>query len=119
METRRAVKNGGGGDQRSLSFAIALLVTMSHHNSFSTVVRLPIFPFPILSISPQHTCVNTNIRLILELIQLEIGISTKRYFPAIGTAGFDLIFVSGYNLDPCPPPRIIANTFLFIFRYFN
>jgi hypothetical protein len=49
--------------------------------------------------------------LISALIQLEIGISTKRYFPAIGTAGLDLSFVRGYNLDPCPPPKIIPRTF--------
>ena len=44
--------------------------------------------------------VSTYIRLIFELIQFEIGMSTNLYFPAIGTAGFDLLSVSGYNLDP-------------------
>jgi hypothetical protein len=39
-----------------------------------------------------------------------MGISTKRYLPAIGTAGFDLLAVNGYNLVPAPPPRITANT---------
>lgn len=56
-------------------------------------------------------CVNTNIRLMPELMQFEIGISTKRYFPAIGTAGLLRLAVSGYNLVPAPPPRIIANVF--------
>jgi hypothetical protein len=36
-----------------------------------------------------------------------MGISTKRYFPAIGTAGFDLLAVKGYSLEPAPPPKII------------
>jgi hypothetical protein len=55
-------------------------------------------------------CVNTNILLILLLIQLLIGISTKRYLPAIGTAGFDLVVVKGDNLLPAPPPRMTATT---------
>jgi len=41
-------------------------------------------------------------------MQLLIGISTKRYLPAIGTAGLDLLAVNGYNLEPAPPPKIIA-----------
>jgi hypothetical protein len=59
-------------------------------------------------------CVKTNILLISELIQFEIGISTKRYFPAIGTAGLERLSVSGANLEPCPPPKIMANVLLFI-----
>jgi hypothetical protein len=43
-----------------------------------------------------------------ELRQLEIGISTKRYFPAIGTAGFERLAVKGYNRLPAPPPNITA-----------
>ena len=62
-------------------------------------------------------CVNTYIRLISELIQFEIGISTKRYFPAIGTAGLDLSAVKGYNRDPWPPPKIIESTLLLIIGY--
>lgn len=45
-------------------------------------------------------CVKTNILCIPEFRQLEIGISTNLYFPAIGTAGFDLVCVNGANLDP-------------------
>jgi hypothetical protein len=41
---------------------------------------------------------------------LEIGISTKRYLPAIGTAGFDLVVVSGCKRVPAPPPKITAIT---------
>jgi hypothetical protein len=41
-----------------------------------------------------------------ELRQLEIGISTRRYFPAIGTAGFERLAVRGYNLVPAPPPNM-------------
>src|SRR6478672_4041818 len=59
-------------------------------------------------------CVNTNILVMFELIQFEIGISTKRYFPAMGTAGFERLSVNGDNLEPCPPPRIMANTVFFI-----
>lgn len=44
--------------------------------------------------------VNTNMRLISELIQFDIGISTNLYLPAMGTAGFDLLAVRGYNLEP-------------------
>ena len=62
-------------------------------------------------------CVKTNILLIFELIQFEIGISTNRYFPAIGTAGLDLFSVSGYNRDPWPPPKMILKTLLFIISY--
>ncbi|GAC1381286.1 MAG: hypothetical protein NVSMB45_05840 [Ginsengibacter sp.] len=47
-------------------------------------------------------------------MQLEIGISTKRYLPAIGTAGFDLLDVKGESLDPAPPPRITAISLLLI-----
>ena len=41
-------------------------------------------------------------------MQLLMGISTKRYLPAMGTAGFDLLAVNGYNLEPAPPTKIIA-----------
>jgi hypothetical protein len=50
--------------------------------------------------------VNTNILFMPEFMQLEMGISTSRYFPAMGTAGFDRLAVNGYNLDPAPPPSI-------------
>ena len=49
--------------------------------------------------------VNTSIRLIPELIQLEIGISTSLYLPPMGTAGLLLLSVNGYYLEPCPPPK--------------
>ena len=45
---------------------------------------------------------------MFELIQFEMGISTNRYFPAIGTAGLERLAVRGYNLVPAPPPRITA-----------
>ena len=57
-------------------------------------------------------------RLMSELIQFEIGISTNLYLPAIGTAGFDRVPVNEYNLDPCPPPNIIDKTSLLIIRPF-
>ena len=41
--------------------------------------------------------VSTNMRVIPEFRQLEIGMSTKRYLPAIGTAGLDLVAVKGNN----------------------
>ncbi|WP_458434882.1 hypothetical protein, partial [Pseudomonas aeruginosa] len=51
-----------------------------------------------------------NMRLILLLIQLLIGISTNLYFPAMGTAGLDLLAVRGNKRVPAPPPRITATT---------
>jgi hypothetical protein len=41
-----------------------------------------------------------------------MGMSTSRYFPAIGTAGFDLLAVKGDNLEPAPPPKIIETVSL-------
>jgi hypothetical protein len=63
--------------------------------------------------------VKTNIRLMSELIQFEIGMSTNLYFPAMGTAGFDRLSVKGAKRDPCPPPKIMANVVLFIFSKVN
>src|SRR5690606_36652250 len=34
----------------------------------------------------------------------------RRYLPARGTAGLARSFVSGYSLDPTPPPRTTAST---------
>jgi hypothetical protein len=51
---------------------------------------------------------------MLEFRQLDMGISTSLYFPAIGTAGLLLVDVRGDNLVPDPPPKTIATTFLFI-----
>src|SRR3954470_395490 len=50
-------------------------------------------------------------RLSPELMQLEIGISTRRYFPASGTAGLERSRVSGNRRVPCPPPMMIERTF--------
>jgi len=63
--------------------------------------------------------VRTKILLILELMQLEIGISTNQYFPARGTAGLLLFAVRGYRREPAPPPRITATTDLLIHISFN
>ena len=52
-------------------------------------------------------CVKTRILFIPEFKQFEIGISTNRYFPPMGTAGLDLLAVSGCSLEPAPPPNII------------
>jgi hypothetical protein len=43
-----------------------------------------------------------------------MGISTNLYLPAMGTAGLLLVDVKGDNLDPAPPPKITAITFLFM-----
>src|SRR6185312_8934961 len=51
-------------------------------------------------------------RLRSELMQLEMGMSTSRYFPASGTAGLARSRVSGNNRVPCPPPMMIDNTLL-------
>src|SRR5256885_6413304 len=53
-------------------------------------------------------CVNTNMRITSELMQFEIGTSTRRYFPPSGTAGLDRCAVSGNRRLPAPPPRITA-----------
>src|SRR6266700_667596 len=47
-----------------------------------------------------------------ELMQLEIGMSTRRYLPASGTAGLARSRVSGNSRVPCPPPMIIERTLL-------
>ena len=49
-----------------------------------------------------------------ELRQFEIGISTRRYLPAMGTAGLERFAVSGYNLVPAPPPKITERICLLI-----
>lgn len=59
-------------------------------------------------------CVNTYILPMFELRQLDMGISTSLYLPAMGTAGLLLVDVKGDNLDPAPPPSITAITFLSI-----
>jgi hypothetical protein len=45
-------------------------------------------------------CVSTKMRSMSEFRQLEMGMSTSLYFPAMGTAGLDLLSVNGDNLDP-------------------
>ncbi len=45
-------------------------------------------------------------------MQFEIGMSTSRYFPASGTAGFARSFVRGNNRLPCPPPMMMDKTLL-------
>src|SRR5438094_2633977 len=47
-----------------------------------------------------------------ELMQLEIGMSTRRYLPARGTAGFERSRVSGNTRVPCPPPIMTERTLL-------
>ena len=58
--------------------------------------------------------VSTRILLNPELRQLEIGISTNRYFPAMGTAGLERVLVNGDSRVPLPPPRTIEMTLGFI-----
>src|SRR5438445_11722167 len=53
-------------------------------------------------------CVNTNMRITSELMQFEIGTSTRRYLPPSGTAGLDRCAVNGNKRLPAPPPRITA-----------
>src|SRR4051812_2617692 len=50
--------------------------------------------------------VSTKIRFRPEWMQLEIGMSIRRYLPAIGTAGLLRDLVSGNRRVPRPPPRI-------------
>ena len=63
-------------------------------------------------------CVSTNILVIPEFRQLEMGISTNRYFPAIGTAGLLRLAVNGYNRVPAPPPNITDKISLDIHKRF-
>src|SRR3977135_1566211 len=46
-------------------------------------------------------------------MQLEIGMSTSRYFPPTGTAGFERCCVNGKSRVPAPPPRITASKLCF------
>ena len=43
-------------------------------------------------------------------MQLLMGMSMRRYFPAIGTAGFERILVNGCRREPRPPPIITPRT---------
>jgi hypothetical protein len=43
-------------------------------------------------------------------MQLEMGMSTKRYLPPNGTAGFERCQVRGKSRVPAPPPKISAKT---------
>src|SRR5438093_11541081 len=54
-------------------------------------------------------CVSTYMCLSPELMQLLIGISTMRYLPPSGTAGFERSFVSGKRRVPAPPPMMMAS----------
>src|SRR6476619_3676286 len=58
-------------------------------------------------------CVRTNVRRTSELMQFESAISTSRYLPPRGTAGFDRCCVSGKRRLPAPPPRMTANSLEF------
>src|SRR2546423_15678445 len=54
-------------------------------------------------------CVSTIMRMTSDLMQFEMGTSTRRYLPPSGTAGFDRSRVKGCSRLPAPPPRITAN----------
>src|SRR5215212_6738862 len=56
-------------------------------------------------------CVRTKIRFRPDWMQLAIGMSIRRYLPAIGTAGLLRDLVRGYRRVPRPPPRIRQITF--------
>src|SRR5512136_3020265 len=43
-------------------------------------------------------------------MQLLMGMSMRRYFPAIGTAGFARSLVNGCRRDPRPPPMMTPRT---------
>jgi hypothetical protein len=49
-----------------------------------------------------------------EFRQLEIGMSMSLNFPAMGTAGFALVLVSGYNREPAPPAMMMATVLCII-----
>src|ERR671910_1089207 len=54
--------------------------------------------------------VRRKIRRRSALRQLLIGMSTIRYFPPSGTAGFARSLVSGKSRVPAPPPRMTEST---------
>src|SRR6266567_7310782 len=54
-------------------------------------------------------CVSTYIERSPEFRQLLIGISTMRYLPPSGTAGFARSFVNGNKRVPAPPPMTMAS----------
>src|SRR5918912_4020276 len=56
-------------------------------------------------------CVSTKFLRMSELMQFEIGMSTSRYLPPSGTAGFERASVKGDRRVPAPPPRITARMF--------
>src|ERR1700678_2359507 len=56
-------------------------------------------------------CVSRKMRFSPELRQLLIGISTIRYLPASGTAGFERSLVRGKSSVPAPPPMMTARVF--------
>src|SRR5437867_28549 len=43
-------------------------------------------------------------------MQLLMGMSMRRYFPAMGTAGFERNLVNGCRRDPRPPPIMTPRT---------
>jgi len=47
--------------------------------------------------------------------QFEIGISIRRYFPPIGTAGFERYLVRGKSLLPFAVYRLIAGALIWTF----
>ncbi len=49
-------------------------------------------------------------RWISELMQLLMGMSIRRYLPAMGTAGLERSLVSGYSREPRPPPMMTPRT---------
>src|SRR3954468_14079165 len=66
-------------------------------------------------------CVSRKIRTKPELMQFGIGMSTIRYLPPMGTAGFARSFVSGNKRAPLPPPRMTDRTLCapkFVKRWF-
>jgi putative transposase len=52
-------------------------------------------------------------------MQFEIAMSTRRYLPPSGTAGFERCCVSGNRRVPAPPPRITASTLCFAGIWFE
>ena len=55
-------------------------------------------------------CAITKICRKSELIELEIGISIRRYFPPKQTAGLEWWIVSGWSRVPCPPAKMTVAT---------
>ena len=77
--------------------------------SFNSLLKIFHPSLKCLSRENDLYCVKTTILRNPEFRQLLNVKSITLYIPPKGTAGFALSFVSGYNLSPWPPARIMVS----------